>query len=330
MKTLTFLIPCYNVSSCVSHCIDSMLVDDLFDDIEILLINDGSRDNTLDVLHEYEKKYSSVIRVIDKENGGWGTAINLGISEATGKYLKEVDADDWVSTENLKEYIAFLKNNDIDYIATNYTEYFKTTDKYERHTYQKDIYNKPMSLNDFWENHSNAWDFPIHAITYRTQVLQDNNIKVGDRYYGDIEYNIYPLPYVQTIYVLPVNVTVYFRGSDEQSTSTVGYTKHYKDYAAMSQRITKFFLNIPNTLNSNLYKFIEDTVRETIVRTYQFMMSPLYAGKVDGVKNELLKYDSWLKETNKELYKICGRQKKHGISFIRFWRLTSINIMKLR
>lgn len=98
----------------------------------------------------------------------------------------------------------------------------------------------------------------------------------------------------------------------------------------MSQRITKFFLNIPNTLNSNLYKFIEDTVRETIVRTYQFMMSPLYAGKVDGVKNELLKYDSWLKETNKELYKICGRQKKHGISFIRFWRLTSINIMKLR
>ena len=228
MKTLTFLIPCYNVSSCVSHCIDSMLVDDLFDDIEILLINDGSKDNTLDILHQYEKKYSSVIRVIDKENGGWGTAINLGIREAKGKYLKEVDADDWVSSENLKEYIAFLKNNDIDYIATNYTEYFKTTDKYERHIYQKDIYNKPMSLNDFWENHSNAWDFPIHAITYRTQVLQDNNIKVGDRYYGDIEYNLYSLPYVQTICVLPINVTIYFRGSNEQSTSTSGYTKHYK------------------------------------------------------------------------------------------------------
>ena len=71
-----------------------MLVDDILDDIEILLINDGSKDNTLEILHQYEAKYPSIIRVINKENGGWGTAINLGIREANGKYLKEVDADD--------------------------------------------------------------------------------------------------------------------------------------------------------------------------------------------------------------------------------------------
>ena len=186
-----------------------------------------------------------------------------------------------------------------------------------------------MSLNDFWENHSTAWDFPIHAITYRTQVLRDNEIKVGDRYYGDIEYNLYPLPHVQTICVLPINVTVYFRGSDEQSTSTAGYAKHYKDYAAMSQRITMFLLNIPTTLNHNLYKFIDETVRGTIARTYHLMMSPLYAGKADGVKEELRKYDSWLKETNKELYNYCGKQKKHGIAFIRIWRWFDINLLKL-
>ena len=329
MKTLTFLIPCYNVSSCVSHCIDSMLVDDILDDIEIQLINDGSKDNTLEILHQYEAKHPSVIRVIDKENGGWGTAINLGIREAKGKYLKEVDADDWVSSENLKEYVTFLKANEIDYIATDYTEYFKAEDKYTRHSYHKEIYNNPMSLNDFWENHSTAWDFPIHAITYRTQVLRDNEIKVGDRYYGDIEYNLYPLPHVQTICVLPINVTVYFRGSDEQSTSTAGYAKHYKDYAAMSQRITMFLLNIPTTLNHNLYKFIDETVRGTIARTYHLMMSPLYAGKADGVKEELRKYDSWLKETNKELYNYCGKQKKHGIAFIRIWRWFDINLLKL-
>ena len=314
MKTLTFLIPCYNVSSCVSHCIDSMLVDDILDDI---------------VLYQYEAQYPSIIRVINKENGGWGTAINLGIREAKGKYLKEVDADDWVSSDNLKEYVAFLKANEIDYIATDYTEYFKAEDKYTRHSYHKEIYNNPMSLNDFWENHSTAWDFPIHAITYRTQVLRDNEIKVGDRYYGDIEYNLYPLPHVQTICILPFNITVYFRGSDEQSTSTSGYAKHYKDYAAMSQHITMFLLNIPTTLNHNLYKFIDETVRGTIARTYHLMMSPLYAGKADGVKEELRKYDSWLKETNKELYNYCGKQKKHGIAFIRIWRWFDINLLKL-
>ncbi len=329
MKTLTFLIPCYNVSSCVSHCIDSMLVDDILDDIEILLINDGSKDNTLEILHQYEAKYPSIIRVIDKENGGWGTAINLGIREAQGKYIKEVDADDWVSSENLIEYVAFLKSNEIDYIATDYTEYFKAEDKYTRHSYHKEIYNNTMSLNNFWENHSNAWDFPIHAITYRTQMLRNCKLKVGDRYYGDIEYNLYPLPHVQTICVLPINVTVYFRGSDEQSTSTSGYAKHYKDYVAMIQRVTKFYLQLPDTLNRNLHCFVEDTVKGTLTRAYNLMLSPLYAGKTEGVAKDLKQYDRWLKKTSKELYTHCGRQSKHGIAYIRVWRWFRINLIKL-
>ena len=330
MKTLTFLIPCYNVAGCVRHCIESMLVDDILDDIEILLINDGSQDNTLDILREYEQKHPTVVRVIDKQNGGWGTAINLGIREAQGKYIKEVDADDWVSSDNLQEYISFLKANKIDYIATDYTEYLKAEDKYIQHSYHKEIYNNPMSLNDFWEKHPSAWDFPIHAITYRTQVLRDNDIKVGDRYYGDIEYNLYPLPHVHTICALPLNVTVYFRGSDEQSTSTVGYAKHYKDYVAMSQRITHFFLSAMSTLHPNLHCFMEDTVQGTLARAYYIMMSPVYAGKATNSVTELKRFDHWLKETSKTLYRHCGRHRKHGVAFIRLWRWCGINLLKLQ
>lgn len=327
MKTLTFLVPCYNVAGCVWRCIDSMLAGNVCDDIEILCINDGSTDNTLGVLREYEEHHPSVIRILNKENGGWGTAINLGIREAQGKYIKEVDADDWVSSDNLKEYITFLKANEIDYIATEYTEYFKIEDKYIRHSYRKEIYSSPMPLDDFWEKYPSAWDFPIHAITYRTQMLKDIPLTVGDRYYGDIEYNIYPLPYVKTIYVLPINVTVYFRGSDGQSTSTAGYAKHYKDYVAMCQRITKFFLNAPDTIHPNLYKFIEETVQGTLTRAYHIMMSPVYAGRAENVKTELKSYNKWLKETNKSLYKHCAQQRKHGISFIRIWRLFNINLL---
>ena len=329
MKALTFLIPCYNVEQCVCHCIDSMIIDNIINDIEILLINDGSKDETSKLLHSYESKYPDTIRVIDKENGGWGTAINLGIREAKGKYVKEVDADDWVSTKNLPSYITFLKEHDIDYIATDYTEYFKADDHYEHHGYQQEIYNKTMSLNDFWEKHPTAWDFPIHAITYRTRMLQDAGITVGDRYYGDIEYNLYPLPHVKTICVLPLNVTVYFRGSDEQSTSTAGYAKHYRDYAAMSQRITSFFQSMPESLHPKLRAFIEDTVRGTLVRTYNLMMSPIYAGKAKGVKEVLKNHDRWLKETSKELYAYCGRQRKHGIAHIRIWRWFRINTLYL-
>ena len=328
MKTLTFLVPCYNVADCVSRCIDSMLVDDIIDDIEILLINDGSKDNTLEVLKEYETKRPSTIRVIDKENGGWGTAINHGIREAKGKYLKEVDADDWVSSDNLKEYISQLKELDSDYIATDYTEYFKATDKYEHHAYQQDIYNKPMRLSDFWDKYPMAWDFPIHAITYRTKMLRDAIITVGERYYGDIEYNLYPLPHVQTICVLHINVTIYFRGSDEQSTSTAGYAKHYKDFVMMSQRLVNYYHKLPKTLQSDLYRFIENTVQGAVLKSYNLMMSPVYAGKKDGVGEELKKYDRWLKDADTEIYKYCGRQRKHGITYIRIWRCLGVNIMK--
>ena len=330
MKTLTFLVPCYNVANCVRNCIDSMLVEEILDDIEILLINDGSKDNTLDILHGYETEYPDVIRVIDKENGGWGTAINLGIREAKGKYLKEVDADDWIDSKNLKAYIERLKSLDCDYIATEYTEYFKANDKHEHHTYQQDIYNKPMSLNDFWEQYPNAWDFPIHAITYKAQMLRDNDIKVGDRYYGDIEYNLYPLPHVQTICVLPINVTVYFRGSDEQSTSTQGYAKHYKDYIKMSQRITQFYLGLPTTMHPNIHRFIEETIQGTVLKAYNLMMSPIYAGNTKGVKYELRKYNSWLKTADRKLFRYCGCQRKRCIAYIRLWRWTGINILKIK
>lgn len=330
MKTLTFLVPCFNVADCIRRCVDSMLYSSVLDDVEILLVNDGSTDSTLHILHDYEERYPDTVRVIDKANGGWGTAINLGIREAQGKYIKEVDADDWITSENLKEYIAFLKNNDIDYIATDYTEYFKAEDKYTRHSYHKEIYNKVMSLNDFWEHHPTAWDFPIHAITYRTRLLQDCGLTVGDRYYGDIEYNLYPLPHVQSICVLPLNVTVYLRGSDGQSTSTSGYAKHYKDYVAMSQRITKFFLNAPDTLHPNIHKFIQETVQGTLVRAYHIMMSPVYAGKAPGIGQELRQYDRWLKATDRNLYRHCAYQRKHGVAYIRIWRMTGINIMNFR
>lgn len=307
-----------------------MLVKESFDDIEILLIDDGSKDNTLEILREYETRYPDVVRVISKVNGGWGTAINLGILEAKGKYIKEVDADDWVDSDNIVSYIEKLKETDCDYIATEYTEYFKASNQYEHHTYQKEVYGTPMAFNDFWEKYPKAWDFPIHAITYRTQMLRDNNIVVGERYYGDIEYNIYPLPYVQSICVLPINVTVYLRGSDEQSTSTKGYAKHYKDYVQMSQRLTSRFLQIPSTLNANLYGFIENTVRGTIMKAYELMMSPVYAGKNEGVGKELKQYDRWLKKSDKKLYDYIGRQPKHGVAFINFWRFFDINLMTFR
>ena len=97
----------------------------------------------------------------------------------------------------------------------------------------------------------------------------------------------------------------------------------------MSQRITDFVLKLPNSLSPNLYRFIKGTVHGTILKAYHLMMSPIYAGKTEGVSRELKQYDDWLKDTDRTLYKYCARQRKRGIAYIRLWRWFGINLLKI-
>ena len=103
MKLISFVIPCYNSESYMEHAINSILV--AKEDIELIIVNDGSKDKTLKIAREYEKKYPKVVKVIDKENGGHGSGVNAGLASATGKYFKVVDSDDWVDEKSLKKVI---------------------------------------------------------------------------------------------------------------------------------------------------------------------------------------------------------------------------------
>lgn len=326
---VTFAIPCYNVEHCVEHCITSIMHPDILDSVEILCINDGSTDNTSTLLHKYKDQHPDVIRVIDKENGGWGTAINLAIREAKGKYFKEIDADDWVETTNLPVYIKLLEETDCDYVATDYAEYWQNEHVLHPHTYLTQIYNRVLDMSTFWKDYPDAWGFPIHAITYRTGFIQNIDLTVGERFYGDIEYIIRTLPFIHNLIVLPVIVTIYFRGSNTQSTSTAGYKKHYRDFVALSQRLIDFYSHLPE-LPMQLRELITNTVYGSAIRSYELMMSTEFAGRNKGIQQELSAYDTWLKNANINIYRNCNNAKKHGIRYILFWRLFHFNILTLR
>ena len=94
MKLLTIAIPCYNSEDYMENCIKSLLCGG--DDVEILVINDGSKDMTPEIANAYEKKYPNIVRAIHQENGGHGAAVNAGILNAKGIFFKVVDSDDWV------------------------------------------------------------------------------------------------------------------------------------------------------------------------------------------------------------------------------------------
>ncbi|MBQ3119712.1 MAG: glycosyltransferase family 2 protein, partial [Peptococcaceae bacterium] len=93
-KVLSIAIPSYNSEAYMANCIESLLIGG--DDVEILIVNDGSKDGTAQIADAYAAKYPNIIRAVHQENGGHGEAVNAGLRNATGRYFKVVDSDDWV------------------------------------------------------------------------------------------------------------------------------------------------------------------------------------------------------------------------------------------
>lgn len=120
MKLLTIIIPAYNVEKYLDEAVAPYLKLDNPEKLEVLIINDGSQDHTLDLALEYEKHYPDIIKVIDKENGGHGSTINTGVSLAQGKYFKVVDGDDWVDQHILALFLERMEKIDSDMIATGF------------------------------------------------------------------------------------------------------------------------------------------------------------------------------------------------------------------
>ncbi len=118
MKYISFAIPCYNSQDYMAHAIESILPGG--EDVEIIIVNDGSKDRTSEIAHEYMEKYPEIIRVVDKENGGHGDAVNAGLNHAQGKYFKVVDSDDWVDLNMLEEMSEYLTGSEKEMIASDY------------------------------------------------------------------------------------------------------------------------------------------------------------------------------------------------------------------
>ncbi len=221
MKIITFVVPCYNAESYMSHAIDSILPGG--EDIEILVVNDGSTDDTLKIAQSYAEKYPDVIRVVSQENGGHGEAINTGLANATGKYFKVVDSDDWLDEDALHQILDVLRRmeaagEDIDLLVSNYT-YEKEASRHKRCIQYRNV---------FPENRIFTWDevgnfrldqyILMHSVIYRTQMLKDSGMHLpAHTFYVDNIYVYYPLPYVKKIYYMDVDFYKYYIGREDQS-----------------------------------------------------------------------------------------------------------------
>ena len=221
MKYLSFAIPCFNSQDYMSRAVESILTGG--EEIEIIIVNDGSGDHTSEIAHKYMENYPDIVKVIDKENGGHGDAVNAGLSAARGRYFKVVDSDDWVGEEALRRILTLIRNleedgEQIDMLISNFV-YEKAGASHKKCVHYRNAL--PQDEIFRWDDigHFRLDQYILmHSVIYRTEMLKLIQMKLPKHtFYVDNIYVYYPLPHVRKIYYLDVDFYRYFIGRADQS-----------------------------------------------------------------------------------------------------------------
>ena len=220
MKLLTFAIPCYNSEAYMEKCIESILPGG--EDVEILIVDDGSKDRTAEIADRYEREYPTICRAIHQENGGHGEAVNAGIRNATGLYFKVVDSDDWVDQEAYMQILNKLRElaggeTQLDMLLANYV-YEKEGAKHKKVMRQAGVpTDRLFTWSDVRHFHKGHYIL-MHSVIYRTKLLRECGLELPKHtFYVDNIYVYKPLPNVRTMYYMDVDFYRYFIGRDDQS-----------------------------------------------------------------------------------------------------------------
>jgi len=301
MKVLTVAIPCYNSAEYMEKAIESLLP--AGDDIEILIVNDGSSDNTENIARQYEEKYSDIVKLINKTNGGHGDAVNTGIKYATGVYYKVVDSDDWVNSEVLIKIVKFLKENiekeiDLDMLITNYV-YDKVGVKRKKAIGYKSCL--PVDRYFTWEetkHFKSSQNILMHSVIYKKEVLDKCKIQLPKHtFYVDNIFVFQPLPYVKTLYYMNENFYHYFIGREDQSVNEKVMMNRIDQQVRVNKIMMDHLDDVETTKRCRKY-----------MEKYLYMItlvSSIYLIKI-GTKESIGKKDElWLyiKNKNKKVYK---------------------------
>lgn len=306
MKLITFTVPCYNSAGYMAHCIETLLT--AGPDAEIILVDDGSTDDTPQIADDFAAKYPDIIRVIHQENGGHGEGVNQGVRNAQGLYFKVVDSDDWLDTDALAKVMDKLRefakmDKPIDLLMANYV-YEHVADN------TRNIVNYAGILpQDRVFKWSEIGRFPpnknilMHSVIYRTQVLRAAKLELPKHtFYVDNIFVYQPLPEVRTIYYMNLDLYRYFIGRDDQSVNEKNMVKRVDQQL----RVTRIMMRAVDlyAMPVNL-----DKLRAYMLNYFSMMMtiSSIFL-VMDGSPAALQKRkDLWaeLKAYDKRLYRRC-------------------------
>lgn len=314
MKTLSIIVPSYNTSRFIKHFFESILDSRYNDDIQIVIVNDGSKDDTLSIAHNYEKENPNTVLVVDKENGGHGSAINAGVKKCVGRYFKVVDGDDFVDSEALYHFICELKNIDADMVINPYTTISEITNESKA----VDINTSPLCKNKpkkpFESKVYSADEIlpyiyaSIHSLTFKTSIFIENNITLTEKiFYEDNEYNLFALPYIETIFYSKYNVYRYLIDQSNQSISLTNTQKRVSHLEKVVLSLISFYNKYKYLLSKQKQDYIEKIVLSQIQSVFRIYLS--FKEDLSAHKKEVKNFDYNVKKISKRFYRKSFRFK---------------------
>ena len=287
-KLLSVSIAAYNVESYLDECLRVFADDEFSKTIDVMIVDDGSTDDTSNIAEKYAARYPSIFTYIKKENGGWGSTVNEGIKNAKGKYFKQLDGDDYFSHNDLLRLMDKLQDCNADVVITDYDTFLdETAEKIGHWSFDSTFkYGVEYKVDDLGRALSNL---TMHGLTVKTSLLE--NVRLTEKcFYTDIEFLIKALSLASTVQIMPYSIYNYRVGRAGQSVSLEGMQRHYKEHLIVLKNTMAYVENCDATIERKhiLYNRLSEMARAQYER---YLCLPI----ATTTKKELITYDQWIK-----------------------------------
>lgn len=314
-KILSIIIPTYNMEQYLAHCLNSLLIIEKLDMLDVWIVNDGSKDSSSLIAHQYADKYPETFHVIDKPNGNYGSCINTALPRCVGKYIKILDPDDSFDIKSLNKVLEVMSIIDVDLFLTDYCVVDERgIVKQNSHSIlpQSSILNFTDVYNaKYWRN------FQMHSVAYKRENLLAMNYRQTEGiFYTDQEWIFAPMITVDTIYYLPISLYRYLLGRDGQTMDKNVMLRNLKSLFTVFDSL----LDSYNGYSGMDYKkeFLEDSLVGKLKYIYSnALLLKLYPHK------EFLLFDEKIRRKSLTIYQRTNRLKANKylpISYVKLWR----------
>lgn len=312
-KILSIIIPTYNMEKYLRKCLDSLIVsDENMLRLEVLVVNDGSKDSSSQIAHKYEAKYPQTFRVIDKENGNYGSCVNRGLKEAKGKYIKLLDSDDSFVNDTFERFVVFLTSFDADLVINEYCIVDENGRIIETYSFKMPI-GQSFTVSEM-PNSVARWLWH-HGMTYRTQILRDMNYHQTEGIsYTDDEWIFKPMNIVKSVRYFPENLYLYLIGREGQTFDPKVVKKSMNNMMIVIRSMLDFYCQSKELSNDN---YMYAKLRSRVIGLYG--THNVHFSK--GFNEEMVELDNYIREVIPRLWNDLDSVKgRFKCRFIHSWR----------